>query len=206
MSLLLLFSMVGVLFGATLGAGRSPHTTFRPEQIKVTFDDVKGVDPVKEDVLRSLNLFLAHRAFTDEMGGTPRRGLLFEGLPGTGKTHMAKAMAREAGVPFLFVSATSFQSMYYGATARKIRSYFKALRKAARREGGAIGFIEEIDAIAMTRGGMGPRGATALSGAGSIRAIRAPRAGGASWCCHSGSMPHAGAWHASPGDAHRSRR
>jgi cell division protease FtsH len=57
-------------------------------------------------------------------------------------------------VPFLFVSATSFQSMWYGATARKIRAYFKALRKAARKEGGAIGFIEEIDAIALARGGM----------------------------------------------------
>nr|WP_276610647.1 AAA family ATPase [Kineococcus siccus] len=88
------------------------------------------------------------------MGGRPRRGLLFEGPPGTGKTHMAKAMAREAGVPFLFVSATSFQSMWYGATARKLRSYFKALRRAARAEGGAIGFIEEIDAIAGARGGM----------------------------------------------------
>src|SRR3954451_21336003 len=88
------------------------------------------------------------------MGGTPRRGVLFEGPPGTGKTFMAKAMAAEAGVPFLFVSATSFQSMYYGATARKIRSFFKALRKAARAEGGAIAFIEEIDAIGMARGGM----------------------------------------------------
>ncbi|HEU4812593.1 MAG TPA: AAA family ATPase [Nocardioides sp.] len=154
MASLLLLTMVGVLLGATIGAGRSPHIRFRPEQIEVTLDDVKGVDAVKEDVIRSLNLFLAHRAFTEEMGGTPRRGLLFEGLPGTGKTHMAKAMAREAGVPFLFVSATSFQSMYYGATARKIRSYFRALRNAARRDGGAIGFIEEIDAIAMTRGGM----------------------------------------------------
>ena len=57
-------------------------------------------------------------------------------------------------MPFLFVSGTAFQSMYYGATARKIRSYFKALRKAARTEGGAIGFIEEIDAIAMARGGV----------------------------------------------------
>ena len=151
MASLLLLTMVGTLLGATIGAGRSPHIMFRPEQIEVTLDDVKGVDAVKEDVVRSLNLFLAHRAFTEEMGGTPRRGLLFEGLPGTGKTHMAKAMAREAGVPFLFVSATSFQSMYYGATARKIRSYFRALRKAARRDGGAIGFIEEIDAIAMTR-------------------------------------------------------
>ncbi len=109
---------------------------------------------MKDDVVRSLSLFLAHKTFAAEMGGTARRGLLFEGQPGTGKTYLAKAMAREAGVPFLFVSATSFQSMYYGATARKIRSYFKALRKAARQEGGAIGFIEEIDAIAMARGGL----------------------------------------------------
>jgi ATP-dependent Zn protease len=143
-----------VLLGSTIGAGRSPHVMYRPEQIDVTLDDVKGIDGVKEDVIRSLNLFLAHKSFSQEMGGTPRRGLMFEGLPGTGKTHLAKAMAAEAGVPFLFVSATSFQSMYYGATARKIRSYFKALRKAARAEGGAIGFIEEIDAIATTRGGM----------------------------------------------------
>ena len=146
----LIFALVGTSFIA----GRSPHVTYRPEQISIGLDDVVGIEPVKEEVQRSLNLFLAHRAFADEMGGSPRRGLLFEGAPGTGKTHLAKAMAREAGVPFLFVSATSFQSMYYGATARKIRSYFKALRKAARREGGAIGFIEEIDAIAMVRGGM----------------------------------------------------
>jgi ATP-dependent Zn protease len=88
------------------------------------------------------------------MGGRARRGLLFEGAPGTGKTHIAKAMAAEAGVPFLYVSGTSFQSMFYGATAGKIRSYFKALRKAALATGGAIGFIEEIDAIGGVRHGM----------------------------------------------------
>ncbi len=195
---LMLLIMVGVVFGTTAGAGRSPHTTFLPEQIGVTFDDVKGVDAVREDVLRSLNLFLAHRAFTDEMGGTARRGLLFEGAPGTGKTLMAKAMAREAGVPFLFVSATSFQSMYYGATARKIRSYFRALRKTARREGGAIGFIEEIDAIAMTRGGM--NAAVPLGfGSDSSRRSSPSRpavdsgvgAGGVSWCCLGGTLPSA---------------
>ena len=145
--------MIVTTLGVTLVAGRSPHITYRPEQIDVSLADVKGIDLVKADVVRSLNLFLANRAFRAEMGGTPRRGLLFEGPPGTGKTYLAKAMAAEAGVPFLFVSATSFQSMYYGATARKIRSYFKALRKAARQEGGAIGFIEEIDAIAMARVG-----------------------------------------------------
>ena len=155
--------------------GRSPHVTYRPEQIDVRLDDVMGIDVVKEDVVRSLNLFLAHKPFADEMGGTPRRGLLFEGAPGTGKTYIAKAMAREAGVPFLFVSATSFQSMYYGATARKIRSYFKALRKAARQEGGAIGFIEEIDAIAMARGGCRCRRARADLADRLLHVLRRPR-------------------------------
>ena len=142
-----------MLLATTLGAGRSPHVTYRPEQIDVHLNEVVGIDPIKEDILRSLDLFLAHKEFAAEMGGSPRRGLLFEGPPGTGKTFVAKGLAREAAVPFLFVSATSFQSMYYGATARKIRSYFKALRKAARSQGGAIGFIEEIDAIAMARSG-----------------------------------------------------
>ncbi len=146
--------LIGVILGQFVFTGRSPHVMYRPEQIEIRLDDVVGIDPVKEDVVRSLNLFLAHKTFASEMGGTPRRGLLFEGNPGTGKTYLAKAMAAEAGVPFLFVSATSFQSMFYGATAKKIRSYFKALRKAARQEGGAIGFIEEIDAIAMARGGL----------------------------------------------------
>ncbi|ADG73359.1 AAA ATPase central domain protein [Cellulomonas flavigena DSM 20109] len=147
-------ALIALLLGTQVGAGRSPHVTFRPEQVDVTLGDVVGIDPIVDDVRRSIDLFQTHRRFADKMGGTPRRGILFEGPPGTGKTLTAKAMAAEAGVPFLFVSATSFQSMYYGATARKIRSYFKALRTAARTEGGAIGFIEEIDAIALRRGGM----------------------------------------------------
>lgn len=143
-----------ILVSMPLASGRSPHLLYRPEQIDVSLDDVKGIDGIVEEVIRTLNTFLGYARFRDQLGGTPRRGLLFEGPPGTGKTHLAKALAKEAGVPFLFVSATSFQSMWYGATARKIRAYFRALRKAARREGGAIGFIEEIDAIATARGGM----------------------------------------------------
>jgi len=135
-------------------SGRSPHTLMRPDQISTRLSDVVGLAPVKEDVVRSLNLFLAHKTFAREMGGTPRRGLLFEGPPGTGKTHTAKAMAGEAGVPFLFATATSFQSSYYGATARKIRSYFKELRRVARKEGGAIGYIDEFDAIGGARRGL----------------------------------------------------
>jgi cell division protease FtsH len=138
-----------------LGAGRSPHVLYRSSEIETSLDDVKGATVVKDEVVRTLNLFLAYRTFKERMGGTPRRAILFEGPPGTGKTYMAKAMAREAGVPFLFVSSSAFQSMYYGQTNRKIRSYFKALRTAARKEGGAIGFIEEIDAIGAARTGMG---------------------------------------------------
>ncbi|MDQ1294226.1 MAG: cell division protease FtsH [Actinomycetota bacterium] len=159
--------LIVMMLGTTVVAGRSPHTTLRPEQIDITMDDVVGLAPVREEVRRSIDLFLAGRTFRSQMGGTPRRGLLFEGPPGTGKTHLAKAMAAEAGVPFLFVSATSFQSMYYGATARKIRAYFTALRKAARSEGAAIGFIEEIDAIATTRAGMPAVPAGPLPGVGS---------------------------------------
>ncbi|MDQ1396826.1 MAG: cell division protease FtsH, partial [Acidimicrobiaceae bacterium] len=138
-----------------LGAGRSPHVLYRPGEINTSLADVKGAGVVVEEVIKTLNLFLAHKTFRDKMGGTPRRAILFEGPPGTGKTFLAKAMAREAGVPFLFVSSSAFQSMYYGQTNRKIRSYFKALRKVARYEGGAIGFIEEIDAIGAARSGMG---------------------------------------------------
>jgi ATP-dependent Zn protease len=148
--------VIGAMLAMPLAAGTSPHMRVRPEEIDVTFADVKGLDGVLDEVVQSLNTFLAYRRYRDRLGGTPRRGLLFEGPPGTGKTHVAKAMAHHAGVPFFFVSATSFQSMWYGATARKIRSYFRALRRAARQEGGAIGFIEEIDAIATTRGGLTP--------------------------------------------------
>jgi cell division protease FtsH len=181
---LLLFGMlipvaiIGAVVVPPMAMGRSPHVTYQPEQIKVRLDDVVGVEQVKEEVIRSLNLFLAHESFADEMGGRPRRGLLFEGAPGTGKTLLAKAMAAEAGVPFLFVSATAFQSMFYGATAKKIRSYFKVLRKTAEREGGAIGFIEEIDAIAGVRGGMERAGFTA-SPAVSVSLTGA----GTSFCC-----------------------
>jgi ATP-dependent Zn protease len=143
-----------VLVVPLLGAGRSPHVRYAASEIDVSFDDVVGLGPVKDEVVKTLNLFLAYQTFREEMGGNPRKAILFEGPPGTGKTYMAKAMAKEAGVPYLFVSSTAFQSMYYGQTGRKIRNYFKASRKAAREEGGAIGFIEEIDAIAGARSGM----------------------------------------------------
>jgi cell division protease FtsH len=143
-----------VLVVPMMAMGKSPHVRYDASEISTTLNDVVGLGPVKDEVVKTLNLFLGYQTFRKVMGGNPRKGVLFEGPPGTGKTYMAKAMAHEAGVPFLFVSSTAFQSQYYGATGRKIRNYFKELRKAAAEEGGAIGFIEEIDAIAGARSGM----------------------------------------------------
>ena len=138
-----------------MASGRSPHTMLRPSDSPIRLADVVGAEATRREAIDTLNLFLNHETFAEEMGGTPRRGVLFEGAPGTGKTYLAKAIAAEANVPFLFVSASEFQSHFYGMTNRKIRQFFKALRQAARAEGGAIGFIEEFDAIGMARSGMG---------------------------------------------------
>jgi cell division protease FtsH len=151
-------ALIAMMAFTTVGIGRSPHVTYRPEQIEVGLDDVVGIDVVKEEVVRTLQLFLDHKTFAERMGGRARRGILFQGGPGTGKTLTAKAMAAEAGVPFLFASGTSFHSSYQGATQRKVRRYFKALRKMARKEGGAIGFIDEFDGIGGARVGMGATG------------------------------------------------
>ena len=157
--------LLGVVMVAPfVGAGRSPHMLIRPGETEVGLDDVVGIDGIKAEVVRSVNLFLSHQTFRDSMGGSSRRGILFEGPPGTGKTFVAKAMAKEAQVPFLFVSASAFQSMYFGQTNRKIRTFFKRLRKYARTEGGAIGFIEEIDAIGGARRGQGNGSSEGITG------------------------------------------
>jgi ATP-dependent Zn protease len=154
MTPVLFFAVLILLLGGQfMFSGRSPHVVVRPEQLDVRLADVVGIDVVKDEVIRSLQLFLSHARFAREMGGRPRRGLLFEGGPGTGKTYTAKALAAEAGVPFLFATATSFQSSFQGATQRKVRQFFRALRKAARKNGGAVGFIDEFDAIGLARQG-----------------------------------------------------
>ncbi len=176
-AVILIVLLGGVLVVPMLASGRSPHVLIRPEHIDVGLSDVQGLDGQVEEVVRSLNVFLGYATFKDVLGGNPRRGILFDGPPGTGKTYLAKAMAKQAGVPFMFVSAPAFQSMFYGMTAVRIRAFFKALRKAARRSGGAIGFIEEIDAIGATRGSVGfaPLPDGVAGSAGAARAAGAAR-------------------------------
>src|SRR4051794_2447888 len=171
----LFFALLMLLLGGQfMFSGRSPHVVVRPEQLDVRLADVVGIDVVKDEVVRSLQLFLSHRSFAREMGGRPRRGLLFEGGPGTGKTYTAKALAAEAGVPFLFATATSFQSSFQGATSRKVRQFFRALRKSARKHGGAVGFIDEFDAIGLARHGTAMTAAPAtasLLGCGGLEGL-----------------------------------
>jgi cell division protease FtsH len=153
LAILLLFMVLIVLMMVVplMAASRSPHTVLRPSDSSIQLTDVVGAGQTRREAIDSLNLFLNHETFTRDLGGQPRRGLLFEGPPGTGKTYLAKAMAAEAGVPFLFVSASDFQSHYFGMTSRKVRKFFKSLRKHARAEGGAIAFIDEFDAIGISR-------------------------------------------------------
>ena len=167
-AIILVVLLGAVLLVPLLSSSRSPHMKIRPEHLEVGLSDVRGLGGQVDEVVRSLNVFLGYATFRKVLGGNPRRGILFEGPPGTGKTYMAKAMAKQAGVPFLFVSAPAFQSMWFGMTNVRIRAFFKAMRKAALREGGAIGFIEEIDAIGSDRGGLGmdagrPAGSRAIS-------------------------------------------
>jgi cell division protease FtsH len=153
-AILLIVALVLLLGGQFVAMSRSPHVMIRPEDIEVGLHELRGLDPQVQEVQRTLDVFLGYATFRDELGGNPRRGILFEGPPGTGKTFMAKAMAKEASVPFFFVSSPAFRSAFHGMTAHKIRAFFRALRKAARKEGGAIGFIEEIDAVGMSRGAL----------------------------------------------------
>ena len=96
----------------------------------------EGLDTQKDEVRRTLDVFLGYATFRNELGGNPPPRILFEGPPGTGKTYLAKAMAKQAGVPFLFISAPAFQSMWFGMTgSRSARSSSAFASWRARRAG-----------------------------------------------------------------------
>jgi cell division protease FtsH len=117
-------------------------------QSAVTFDDVAGVDEAKEEVKEIVD-FLREPDRFSAIGGRIPKGVLLVGPPGTGKTLLAKSIAGEAKVPFLFASGSDFVEMYAGVGASRIRKLFRD----ARRHPSSIVFIDELDAVGRSRGG-----------------------------------------------------
>jgi cell division protease FtsH len=113
----------------------------------VTFDDVAGVDEAKDEV-KEIVQFLREPARFASVGGRIPKGVLLVGPPGTGKTLLARSMAGEAGVPFLFASGSDFVEMYAGVGAARVRRMFKEARKHP----ACIIFIDELDAVGRSRG------------------------------------------------------
>src|SRR5436309_1369226 len=141
-----------------------------PGETGVTFDDYKGNPEVLEVARRIVALLEGTKEF-NEMGGQPVRGLLLTGNPGTGKSYLAQCMSTEAGVPFAYASAASFRAMFIGMDVLMIRRLYTKARRLAREYGACVVFMDEIDAIGMSRsaagrGGIGMGMGGGLFGAG----------------------------------------
>lgn len=118
--------------------------------INVKFGEVLGIDEAKEEAIEVVELLKDHTA-VQKVGGKIIKGLLLIGPPGCGKTYLAKAIATEAGLPFLSLSASEFTEIFVGVGAKRVRKLFQQARKLSYAQGGAILFIDEIDAIGRTR-------------------------------------------------------
>jgi cell division protease FtsH len=114
----------------------------------ITFQDVAGVDEAKDEV-KEIADFLRQPGRFSSLGGRIPKGVLLIGPPGTGKTLLARSIAGEAGVPFIFASGSDFVEMYAGVGAARVRRLFKD----ARRHKSCIIFIDELDAVGRSRGG-----------------------------------------------------
>jgi cell division protease FtsH len=127
-----------------------------PGETGVTFDDYKGNPEVLESASRIVTLLRGVEDF-QSMGGNPIRGLLLSGPPGTGKSYLAQCMSTEAGIPFAYASAASFRAMFIGMDVLMISRLYSKARKLAREYGSCVIFLDEIDAIGMSRAGRGGR-------------------------------------------------
>ena len=156
--LLLIIGFV-VLMAKTLQSGGSQAMSFGKSKaklmldskVKVTFKDVAGIDEEKQE-LEEIVDFLKNGEKYIKLGAKSPKGVLLVGVPGTGKTLMAKAVAGEAGVPFFSISGSDFGEMFVGVGASRVRDLFEQAKKHQP----CIIFIDEIDAVGRQRGaGMG---------------------------------------------------
>ncbi len=134
--------------GQIFNIGKSKAALFDAEnKVKITFQDVAGLDEAKEEVKEIVDFLKTPAKFT-KLGGKIPKGALLVGPPGTGKTLLAKAVAGEAGVPFFSLSGSDFVEMFVGVGAARVRDLFKQAKEKAP----CIVFIDEIDAIGRSRG------------------------------------------------------
>jgi cell division protease FtsH len=133
----------------------------------VTFDDYWGQPQLVKLVKQWMSLLRDRRDF-EKMGGKYISGLLLYGPPGTGKTMLAKAIAGESGMAFISAAGTSFQGMFWGMDILKVLRFSKYSRDLARKYGACVAYIDEIDAVGMSRGGVRGGGGTGgmVSGTG----------------------------------------
>jgi cell division protease FtsH len=133
--------------GAVMGIGKSRAKLYNTENPATTFDDVAGYGIVKAEIAEVVN-FLKFPAKFEAIGARIPKGILLVGPPGTGKTLIARAVAGEAGVPFISVTGSDFMEMFVGVGAARVRDLFQTARKQAP----AIIFVDEIDSIGRKRG------------------------------------------------------
>jgi len=133
--------------GNIMSIGRSKAKAYTTERPSTTFDDVAGYQGVKQEIQEVVDFLQDSEKFA-EIGARIPKGVLLVGPPGTGKTLIARAVAGEAGVPFLSVTGSDFMEMFVGVGASRVRDLFQSARKM----GSAIIFIDEIDSIGRKRG------------------------------------------------------
>jgi cell division protease FtsH len=138
----------GGMGDALMGLGRSRAKRYDQEsETRVTFDDVAGIDEAENELVEIVDFLKDPNKYT-RLGGAAPKGVLLVGLPGTGKTLLAKAVAGEAGVPFFSMSGSEFVEMIVGVGASRVRDLFKQARENAP----AIIFVDELDSIGRARG------------------------------------------------------
>ncbi|XP_072391007.1 ATP-dependent zinc metalloprotease YME1L [Diabrotica undecimpunctata] len=144
--LAIIFSLIASASGSVFRIQLGNQVEVDPEEIHVTFEDVKGVDEAKQE-LKDVVEFLRSPDKFSNLGGKLPKGVLLVGPPGTGKTLLARAVAGEAGVPFFHAAGPEFDEVLVGQGARRVRDLFKAAKKRAP----CVIFIDEIDSVGSKR-------------------------------------------------------
>lgn len=124
-------------------------------ETKVSFNDIGGLEDLKEDLRRDIILPLTGRREKAEELGVTAPNVIFYGPPGTGKTFTAKAVATEVGLPFAKLSGADIQSKWINESAEKVKQLFDEAKAVAGEHGGAIVFLDELDSVLKTRDGSG---------------------------------------------------